>query len=525
MRVAEAGKKKKGDSAMGDKNCSKCGTINSSIANFCKSCGTTLKRMDMVIEDMDLKKEIPLRKAKKDEAGKQISEEQKHLDTTKKISKFEKMKKSPDFYKILPPIGGFFFTLLLLGIASEIFRQGSFGYRLFLPEGDWYQKAVPLIIVFLFIWSLILLMSKLREVQKEGKNLKEMVILNLPYFIHKEGVKVTIDKISSNKKINNGKLFEKVISLLDQLDTTNDVQRSHEIFKHQTVIDSNTAVSDYAIVRIFIWAMPVLGFIGTAIGIGLAVGNFPGFLSGDIENIEMVKKEMFKVLGGLSYAFDTTLLGLATCLFTMLLASFTQNREKGLLTDVENLCLKIIARFKSETPTMPITQLIDSLVNPIVTIREEVDAISERFSNNLKVFADSFVAAAQELSREIAELPLKLQNEGKDIKKVTGDLQKFSQVLGCILEDSNVQFKESLANLSSHIEPLHLTLKLNIQSFNTLNSINQVLTEMQRTLNSLTPLLNRLSDPLEFRLVPFHSDDYSARMSTNAKPLEIKEGV
>jgi uncharacterized coiled-coil protein SlyX len=230
-------------------------------------------------------------------------------------------------------------------------------------------------------------------------------------------------------------------------------------------------------------------------------------------------------LGGLSYAFDTTLIGLSAGLFTMLLACFVQKREKGLLTDVENLCLKIIARFKSETPTMPITQLIDSLVNPIVTIREEVDAISERFSNNLKVFADSFVAAAQELSKEIAELPLKLQKEVKDIKKVTGDLQKFSQVLGCILEDSNVQFKESLANLSSHIEPLHLTLKLNIQSFNTLNSINQVLTEMQRTLNSLTPLLNRLSDPLEFRLVPFHSDDYSTRMSTNAKPLEIKEGV
>ena len=43
--------------------------------------------------------------------------------------------------------------------------------------------------------------------------------------------------------------------------------------------DDEEIQGGYSLIRTFIWALPVLGLIGTVIGISLAVGGFAEFLS------------------------------------------------------------------------------------------------------------------------------------------------------------------------------------------------------------------------------------------------------
>ncbi|MDR1385093.1 MAG: MotA/TolQ/ExbB proton channel family protein [Planctomycetaceae bacterium] len=65
--------------------------------------------------------------------------------------------------------------------------------------------------------------------------------------------------------------------------------------------DYARAEADYGFVKLIIWAIPILGFLGTVIGIALAMG----YLSP-----EDLEKSLPNVMGGLTIAFDTTALAL-----------------------------------------------------------------------------------------------------------------------------------------------------------------------------------------------------------------------
>src|SRR6185503_16965205 len=81
--------------------------------------------------------------------------------------------------------------------------------------------------------------------------------------------------------------------------------------------------------------IPVLGLIGTVIGISFAVGGFGQFLGGNRNNMKTIKRSLVNVTGGLSFAFLITLQGLLTSLLIMLPAYALQTREERLYANVQ----------------------------------------------------------------------------------------------------------------------------------------------------------------------------------------------
>ena len=77
--------------------------------------------------------------------------------------------------------------------------------------------------------------------------------------------------------------------------------------------------------RFFVWVLPLLGFIGTVVGIARSINGLeavivPGAGGQSAEGL-------LTVLGGLRFAFDTTLLGLAAVIPVMLLLMVLGGRE------------------------------------------------------------------------------------------------------------------------------------------------------------------------------------------------------
>ena len=68
----------------------------------------------------------------------------------------------------------------------------------------------------------------------------------------------------------------------------------------------DTSAKSYAVPRVMIWAIPLMGFIGTVVGISKAVAGFSGFLQ-TAEEIDQIKQAIGGVTTGLAIAFDTTL--------------------------------------------------------------------------------------------------------------------------------------------------------------------------------------------------------------------------
>ena len=97
----------------------------------------------------------------------------------------------------------------------------------------------------------------------------------------------------------------------------------------------------YSLVQIVIWATPMLGFLGTVMGITQALGDLnPEVLATD------PKTAMQGMLAGLYVAFDTTALALCLSMVLMFVKFLTDRFESHLLTVVdERVNDELLARF------------------------------------------------------------------------------------------------------------------------------------------------------------------------------------
>ncbi len=85
--------------------------------------------------------------------------------------------------------------------------------------------------------------------------------------------------------------------------------------------------SSYSLVRTTTWAVPILGFLGTVVGITVAIGNL------DFQDYE---KSMHNVVGGLAVAFDTTALSLALSMVLVFFSYVVERAEGDILVRVED---------------------------------------------------------------------------------------------------------------------------------------------------------------------------------------------
>ena len=130
-------------------------------------------------------------------------------------------------------------------------------------------------------------------------------------------------------------LLRRIRALLEQWVIRANVQNASLAVEQQVVSDREATQRGYTLLRLFVWATPVLGLIGTVVGISIAVGGFAGFLSTDVEDIAKIKAGLVGVTGGLSFAFLITLEGLLSSLILMLFTSNLQTSEERLYGRIE----------------------------------------------------------------------------------------------------------------------------------------------------------------------------------------------
>jgi biopolymer transport protein ExbB/TolQ/uncharacterized protein YoxC len=296
-------------------------------------------------------------------------------------------------------------------------------YRLFRPEGGWMMSVVPGLIVFVLFWTLTDLVLKFRVGRANERDLERPEVRQLPTLVGQEANSVTLQRLRGwDRGVLARPVGRRVLWLLHHLDTT-DTQRAHELMRHQSDLDADSAASGYRTVKLFIWAMPILGFIGTVLGISLAVGGFSDFLTTNvsIDQIDQVTAELGEVASGLSFAFDTTLLGLLAGLVASVAISGVQEREERLLTGLDDLGLRILAH---ATPTTASASA--SRAHPQGVPAEEFDQMMrarlEELSGQMEQFTQAVRSGLDGFLGEWAKLP-------PEVEKVAADLTGLRQHL------------------------------------------------------------------------------------------------
>jgi biopolymer transport protein ExbB/TolQ len=104
----------------------------------------------------------------------------------------------------------------------------------------------------------------------------------------------------------------------------------------------------YAALRTITWAIPILGFLGTVIGITMAIANVTP---------EQLESSLNEVTSGLAVAFDTTALSLALSMILVFATFAIERGESSVLDRIEDFSVRrLLGLFpvKEEAPQSPL---------------------------------------------------------------------------------------------------------------------------------------------------------------------------
>ena len=125
---------------------------------------------------------------------------------------------------------------------------------------------------------------------------------------------------------------------LDLVVRTGSADTLEDHLKYLSDLDAARAAQSYGLVRFVIWAIPIMGFLGTVIGITDAIACLS---PSQLDN-------MTGVVSGLGTAFDTTAIALGLSMVLMLLQFVVDRSEQSLLGDVDEAAWSALAgRFQS----------------------------------------------------------------------------------------------------------------------------------------------------------------------------------
>ena len=198
--------------------------------------------------------------------------------------------------------------------------------------------------VVVSIWAILMVSIKWTKIRLQSSTLscRELVPVEADFVL----TRATVGEITNRlRKVCEDPerfiLFNRVKLALANLRNMGQVGDLDNVLESLANNDEDVMESSYTLIKGLIWAIPVLGFIGTVQGLGIAIGDFGGVLSAT-SDMEHLKTGLQGVTGGLSTAFDTTFVALVASLGIQLLLVGVRKSEEGMMVGVKSYCQQFL---------------------------------------------------------------------------------------------------------------------------------------------------------------------------------------
>ena len=432
-------------------------------------------------------------------------------------------------------------TLLAMSGVSALARPDSFLQRMFDPGGV--LNSIPWAITFLFMWSVCMVVMRGLRLRTQHRQLRSPLVGEVGRLVSAGDAPGAVKRLAGRTQAS--LVLTRVRAVLEQWGLSRSLERAERAGQRQADLDADAVAGGYSLVRTFVWAMPILGFIGTVIGISLAVGQFSTFLGGEISNIEVVKQQLMGVTHGLSFAFLTTLHGLLGALVVMLPAAAVQKAEEDLLTEIDRYCTEeVLTHLQSASgpvaaagggfPQEAMSGLVAAMEKCLPNAaawREQMDSFTEaalsRVGEGCARFASEMQEGSRAESERLRELAERIggklvevgdrlsqqygatqQQISEETAKSAAEFGRLANSFGEAMREHQGQFArtaEELAALSLQAERMAAVqrdLAASLEKLSSIDAVERALREVSEVLASTREVLSELSGPLEFRLAP-----------------------
>ena len=257
-----------------------------------------------------------------------------------KGGRFTNVNKIFSFVLALAASALFLWLMSMLDRSQLSFRRLG---TIFVRPGNLYATGPATVC---FFWGVMVALLKIPKLNLQRKALDLAAVPQNRDFVLNEATAKTVLERMHRLVDDTGNfiLLNRIDRALSNLHNIGGVGDVSAILKAQADHDENVVASSYAMIHAMIWSIPVLGFIGTVLGLSMAINRFTSVISvsqGAIsaaEEMNRMKDHLKAVTAGLSTAFETTLVGLGFALILHLLADLVQQRETQFLDECDDYC-------------------------------------------------------------------------------------------------------------------------------------------------------------------------------------------
>jgi hypothetical protein len=129
------------------------------------------------------------------------------------------------------------------------------------------------------------------------------------------------------RRLLRSRLGQRMLAVLDFTKQRRSANELDDQLRCLADADALALEASYGLTRFITWAIPILGFLGTVVGITKAIAGVTP---------EVLEHDLSRVTDGLAEAFDTTALALGLTMLTMLCTFLVERLEQGSLEAVDH---------------------------------------------------------------------------------------------------------------------------------------------------------------------------------------------
>lgn len=318
---------------------------------------------------------------------------------------------------------------------------------------------VPVATTFLLAWATAILVLKSRKLKRQRQS---MLFDLLPNQFGDDINEANLEKFIGHVgglpgDARESFLVNRVKRGLEHFRVRKNASEVSEVLSSQSDIDANAVESSYSILNVFIWAIPILGFIGTVIGISAAVGGFSTTLEAS-DDVNALKESLKGVTGGLGTAFDTTLVALVMSMMVMFPTSSMKKAEEDLLNWVDEYCNENLLKRLNDGRDRASPAASGS---PPVDVQKAVNAAMAEHQAAFQAWTRKLEAIGKVVTKEVADGMKEVAHNEKSLHQEKVDrLNEVGEMTGSMrsaaesLADYCNNLQTGLTSLSTVLERL-----------------------------------------------------------------------
>jgi biopolymer transport protein ExbB/TolQ len=203
--------------------------------------------------------------------------------------------------------------------------------------------------------------------------------------------------------------------------------------KYLSDLDASRLHAGYGLFRVIVWAIPILGFLGTVIGITMMLTGAAQMATGSDQS------SMFKVFEGLGLKFDTTALALTLSMVLMFIHFFVERAENALLEQVDRAAARELADRFAAIPAgadgqlAAVRRMAETMLHATeVLVQRQAELWHASMESAAARWTQMADAAGEQLARAIATLQAELGRHADVLQRAveaSGEIARLEDTL------------------------------------------------------------------------------------------------